>query len=110
MLPTAEENDGAPAKFADSGVGTLVEAMEEVGAETDRMTAKIAGGSDMLDFSQNGSSIGSRNIEQARETLSGLSIPIEGEDVGGDYGRSLKFQAMTGDLVVKSASQDSTTL
>lgn len=110
MLPTAEDNEGRPAKFADTGIEVLVEAMEEAGADPDRITAKIAGGSDMLDFSQNGSSIGARNLEKVRETLGDFSIPISGEDVGGDHGRSLKFTATSGELIVKSANQDSTTL
>lgn len=110
MLPTAENNEGNRAKFADTGVEVLVEAMEELGADRDDITAKVAGGSDMLDFSENGSSIGSRNLDTVRETLADFSIPIQGEDVGGDHGRSLKLQAATGDLIVKSASQKSTTL
>ena len=110
MLPSAEDNDGAPAKFADTGVEVLVEAMEERGADRTDITAKVAGGSDMLDFSESGPSIGARNLDTVRETLAAFSIPIEGEDVGGDHGRSLKLQAATGDLIVKSASQDATTL
>ena len=110
MLPSAADNEGNRAKFADSGVELIVEEMEERGADRDRFTAKLSGGSDMLDFSENGSSIGSRNLDTVRETLEDFSIPILGEDVGGDHGRSLKFQAATGDLVVKSASQESTTL
>lgn len=110
MLPSAADNDGARAKFADSGVEVLVEAMEAHGADRDDITAKLAGGSDMLDFSENGSSIGSRNLDSVREKLSEFEIPVEGEDVGGDHGRSLKLQAATGGLIVKSASQDATTL
>jgi chemotaxis protein CheD len=110
MLPTAADTDGNRAKFADTGVEVLVEAMEDRGADRRRITAKVAGGSDMLDFSENGSSIGSRNLDSVRETLATFSIPVEGEDVGGDHGRSLKLEAASGDLVVKSASQDSTTL
>jgi len=110
MLPEAANNEGSDAKFADTGIEVLVEAMEDAGASRSRITAKVAGGSDMLDFSQNGSSIGSRNFETVKETLSDFSIPIEGEDVGGDHGRSLKLKATTGELIVKSASQDSATL
>jgi chemotaxis protein CheD len=110
MLPSAEEGEGNAAKFADSGVEVLVQAMEEAGADRDRMRAKIAGGSDMLDFSSNGSSIGSRNAVAVREALDRYDIPIESEDVGGDHGRSLRLEADTGDLVVKSANQDATTL
>ncbi|MFC7027043.1 chemotaxis protein CheD [Halomicroarcula sp. GCM10025324] len=111
MLPTADDiDDGNRAKFADSGVEALVEALEAAGGSRRSMRAKIAGGSDMLDFSESGSSIGARNAKQVRATLEEFGIPLEGEDVGGDHGRSLKLDAGTGDLVVKSANAESTTL
>ncbi|MFB6075379.1 MAG: chemotaxis protein CheD [Haloarculaceae archaeon] len=110
MLPTADGNDGARAKFADTGVEALIEALEDAGGDRRHMEAKIAGGSDMLDFSENGSSIGTRNAQTVRETLADLGVSLVGEDVGGDHGRSLKLRARTGDLVVKSANQEATTL
>jgi len=110
MLPTAEEGEGNRAKFADTGVEALVEAMEDVGANRGNMTAKIAGGSDMLDFSNDGESIGARNAEMVRATLGEYDIPLEGDDVGGDHGRSLRLEADTGDLVVKSANQEANRL
>ncbi|CCQ32947.1 Chemoreceptor glutamine deamidase CheD protein [Halorhabdus tiamatea SARL4B] len=108
MLPAAEEVDGGnPAKFADTGVETLVEELEAHGADRSTMEAKIAGGSDMLDFSKNGSGIGLRNANVVEETLSALDIPIVGEDVGGDHGRSIKLEGDTGDLIVTSANRES---
>jgi len=107
MLPVAEEVDGGnPAKFADTGVETLVEELEAVGADRANMVAKIAGGSDMLDFSKNGSGIGARNVTVVRKTLDELGIPIVEADVGGDHGRSLRLEAATGQLIVKSANRD----
>jgi len=110
MLPSAEEGDGNPAKFADSGVEALVEAMEQNGARREDMTAKIAGGSDMLDFSSTGESIGSRNAKQVKATLEEFDIPLAGADLGGDHGRSLRLETATGDLVVKSANQGASRL
>jgi chemotaxis protein CheD len=111
MLPSAADIDGGnSAKFADTGVEALIEAMEAAGASTNTMEAKIAGGSDMLDFSENGSSIGSRNAEKVRETLEAYGVPVVGEDLGGDHGRSVKLEAETGNLIVKSANTDSLTL
>jgi chemotaxis protein CheD len=111
MLPSADEmDDGNAAKFADTGTELLVEEMEDVGADTARIEAKIAGGSDMLDFSDSGSGIGDRNVAKVRETLEGYDIPIVGEDVGGDHGRSLRLESKTGDLVVKSANTENTRL
>ena len=111
MLPSADEmEDGNAAKFADTGTDLLVEEMEDVGADASRIEAKIAGGSDMLDFSDSGSGIGDRNVVKVRETLEEYGIPIVGEDVGGDHGRSLRLEAQTGDLVVKSANTENTRL
>jgi len=111
MLPTAEDvSGGNAAKFADTGVAALVEALEDAGASKRTMEAKIAGGSDMLDFSESGSSIGSRNLDQVQDTLAEYGIPIAGEDVGGDHGRSLRLESDTGDLVVKSANTESIVL
>jgi chemotaxis protein CheD len=108
MLPTAEDvDDSNRAKFADTGVTELVEALEDAGASTRTMEAKIAGGSDMLDFSENGASIGSRNLKQVRSKLDEHGIEIAGEDVGGDHGRSIRLETDTGDLIVKSANTDS---
>ncbi len=110
MLPAASEGEGARAKFADSGVAVLLDAMAEAGADPDGVEAKIAGGSDMLDLSGDGSSIGTRNVEAVRGALDEHGVPIVAEDVGGRHGRSLRLEGTTGDLVVKSADQDAATL
>jgi len=106
MLPDAGEPDDNPAKFADTGIELLLEELEAAGADRRDVVAKIAGGSDMLDFSNDGSGIGERNVERVRDTLDAHDIPLAGEDVGGDYGRSLRFEPGTGDLTVKSADRD----
>ncbi|MXR52716.1 chemotaxis protein CheD [Halovenus sp. WSH3] len=107
MLPVADEmDDGKPAKFADTGTELLIDEMEAAGADAGELEAKIAGGSDMLDFSEGGSGIGDRNITQVRETLTAADIPIVGEDVGGDHGRSLRLETETGNLLVKSANRE----
>lgn len=107
MLPAADEmKEGKPAKFADSGTELLLEELEAAGARRANIKAKLAGGSDMLDFSDGGSSIGDRNVEKVRETLDAHDIPVIDEDVGGDHGRSLRLESRTGHLVVKSANRD----
>jgi chemotaxis protein CheD len=108
MLPAKDEMDenGNDAKFADSGIRRLVEELEREGADRRNLEAKIAGGSDMLDFSEDGPGIGARNAEKGRRTLAEFDIPVVAEDVGGERGRSLRLETATGDLVVKSASRD----
>lgn len=111
MLPAADEmEDGKPAKFADTGTELLIEELEATGASSRNMEAKIAGGSDMLDFSEGGSGIGDRNVKQVKATLEAHNISLVGEDVGGDHGRSVRLKAATGDFIVKSANRDDQTL
>lgn len=103
MLPTADgrtiEN---PAKFADTGIGTLVGALEDAGAEADSLSAKIAGGSEMIAFHSQERSIGDRNVEAVLAVLDELDIPVLGEDVGGDQGRTVELRR-PGALVVRTA-------
>jgi len=108
MLPSQAEMDetGNDAKFADSGIRRLVTDLEREGADRTRLQAKIAGGSDMLDFSESGPGIGARNAEMGRRTLAEFDIPVVAEDVGGERGRSIRLEADTGDLVVKSANRE----
>jgi len=108
MLPSRAEMDesGNAAKFADTGIRRLVAELESEGADRERLQAKLAGGSDMLDFSESGPGIGARNAEMGRRTLAEFDIPVVAEDVGGERGRSLRLEVHTGDLVVKSANRD----
>lgn len=111
MLPAAEEiEEETPAKFADAGTELLIDELERNGADRARIEAKIAGGSDMLDFSQGNGGIGDRNINTVRETLAEHDVSLVAEDTGGDHGRSLEFEAETGTLVVKGANRNETEL
>lgn len=104
MLPEADAETDA-AKFADTAITALLDAMKSHGADASRITAKLAGGSTMFDFASTdgGQSIGDRNVESARRTLSDLGIDIVAEDVGGSHGRSLELDTKTGDLSIRSA-------
>ena len=111
MLPSADGvEDPNVAKYADTGIETLLLEMERVGADRDRVCAKVAGGSDMLDFSENGSGIGVRNMQQVEATLEEFGVPLVSQDVGGDHGRSLRLDGASGDLTVKSANDGRKTL
>lgn len=110
MLPSTDGRPmNNPAKFADTGIGVLVEALEAADADRRGLSAKIAGGSEMIAFTNQGASIGDRNVEAVRETLSAEAIPITAEDVGGDEGRTVEF-TLAGDLVVRTARGGERTL
>lgn len=106
MLPCAKDGRGGdPAKFVDTGVRTTFAAMERSGARVDTTRAKLAGASRMFEFS-NTPPIGARNVEAAHAVIGRLGITIEGEDVGGDGGRSLRLDGVTGELHVRTAGAD----
>ncbi|MFB6122835.1 MAG: chemotaxis protein CheD [Haloferacaceae archaeon] len=104
MLPEADPSAENPAKFTDSGIELLLREVVAAGASFDDVVAKLAGGSRMFEFDSQARSIGERNVAVARETLELEGVPLVAEDVGGDYGRSLRLSGASGDLVVKSAT------
>ncbi|ADQ67603.1 chemoreceptor glutamine deamidase CheD [Halogeometricum borinquense DSM 11551] len=102
MLPYAD-GDTDEAKYADTAIRALLEAMVEKGAKRRRIRAKIAGGSTMFEFSSADGSIGERNAVAAKETLAREDIDLVAEDVGGEHGRSLELDVSNGNLEVRSA-------
>jgi chemotaxis protein CheD len=112
MLPESRgtDNEETPGKFADVAVSRLVEELVQVGARRSGLRCKIVGGSKMFDMLGNNqhaaasahTHIGARNVERIRRELEKLRIPLVGEDTGGNYGRTVKFNTSTGEIEVKS--------
>jgi chemotaxis protein CheD len=50
--------------------------------------------------------IGKRNAEAVREALKALGIPLKGEDIGGNRGRSIFFYLEDGRLEIKILGRD----
>ena len=110
MLPSTDDRSADnPAKFADTGVETLVRALVASNANPADLFSKIAGGSEMITFRSQGRSIGERNVEAVRDALEGVGVPLMAEDVGGTEGRTVEFSS-SGDLVVRSADAGERTL
>ena len=109
MLPdsTAIRNSGQNmAKFADTGIVELVKQMELIGANKNRLVAKIAGGAAMFasirpDIVQ----IGQRNVDAAEAMLAKLKIPILASDTGANYGRTVVFYPETGIYVIRAVGK-----
>ncbi len=110
MLPDSTQitRDKNPAKFADTGIDLLIEKMVELGADSKRLQAKIAGGAQMFSFQSSTNDlmrIGDRNVEAVKKKLKELGIPILAEDTGANYGRTIVFFSETGELLVKSVGK-----
>ncbi|NHN49547.1 chemotaxis protein CheD [Halostella sp. JP-L12] len=109
MLPDGDGNDASeenPGKFADTAIRAMLRQMVERGATYTDVEAKIAGGSDMFEFDSFGEAVGKRNVVAAREELDKLGVPIAAEEVGGQRGRTVEFDAGTGVLTISSSDED----
>ena len=92
-----------PVKYAESGIPLLVDEMRRHGAKGDKIVARLAGGARMFAaLLSSGINMGQRNLDATRAALYRLCIPIVAEDVGGEYGRSVRVIAATGVMTVHS--------
>lgn len=97
-------------KFADLAIPILVDNMIKKGAKLRNMRAKIAGGASMFNFSDKSivMDIGNRNGIAVKNTLKNLSIPIVAEDIGGNKGRTLIFDTVSGMLSIRTVGMGTT--
>jgi chemotaxis protein CheD len=95
-----------PYKFASTAVPHLIDEMKALGMKT-RPEARLAGGAAMFAtlMVPGTLNMGERNIRATREALKKAGILIRGEDVGGDYGRSVRFRVAEGKVVVTSVGK-----
>ncbi|MDD6072060.1 MAG: chemotaxis protein CheD [Clostridiales bacterium] len=109
MLPSSKEivNNSKRAKFADTGIEDLIIELEKKGVKQSSLCAKIAGGATMFQFGGNGTigSVGKRNVDAVKETLSKFNIRLVAEDTGADYGRTIIFDLVTKELKIRSAGK-----
>jgi len=93
------------AKFADTGIYSLMEMLKAEGVRPLALKAKIAGGAQMFQFGSSDTiRIGPRNVEAVKKELSRLSIPLIAEDTGGSSGRTIEFDPETCRLSIRTVN------
>lgn len=106
LLPTPllAKPGASPQKFPETAIPRLLEEMAAIGANHRRVTARLVGGAAMFGKMVPAGSIqmGERNLVAARRTLNTHNIPVVGEAVGGDFGRSVHFHVDTGVASISS--------
>ena len=106
MLPdsTNFSNITNPLKFADLAIPILIDEMKKKGANIRNLKARIAGGASMFNFSDSKMTmdIGNRNSMAVKEILKKNSIPLLGEDVGGNKGRTMILDLSNGSLKIRT--------
>jgi chemotaxis protein CheD len=111
LLPsvTLARDRSNPAKFPETAVPLLVERLIALGAERDRLRARLVGGASMFAnvASSNVAPMGERNVIAARDACKRAHVPVIGEDTGSDYGRSVYLHLPAGRLEVRSVMHGS---
>jgi chemotaxis protein CheD len=102
--PRVAEDVQRPAKYAATAVPHLVQEIARAGGEPERLNARLVGGAAMFRQLMTDGMLqtGLRNLEATRAALETAGIPIVGEEVGKEHGRSVLFYPETGLVVVTS--------
>lgn len=114
MLPDSTTSRSVlnKAKYADTGVVSLVEEIVKAGGNRHRLQAKIAGGAQMFNFpgQSNIMKIGERNTIAVKKALYECKIKLLAEDTGGNHGRTIEFFPANGDLVIRTINKGQKTI
>jgi chemotaxis protein CheD len=106
VLPSGQlsRDRSNPARFAESAVPLVLGEMLRAGAVRGRITARLVGGASMFATLTPAGTVqmGQRNLNACRLALQKAGIPVAGEAVGGEIGRSLWFDVGTGAVTVRS--------
>lgn len=114
LLPeqTLARDASNPSKFASSAIPLMAREMCELGARKGRLDARLVGGASMFTnlMAPGTLNMGERNLISARRVLQEMGIPILGEEVGADYGRSVRFRVGEGRVIVSSVGKEDVSL
>ncbi len=101
MLPLWNGDGLASPRYGNIAIAKLIEKMLDLGADRDRLRAKVFGGGDVLKVTSSFMNIGARNVVLAQDLLRDERIPIISADTGGQHGRKLLFNTRTGVALIK---------
>lgn len=106
MLPDSTQitKNSNRMKFVDTCLYDMYQELLLVGARKSELIAKIAGGAKMFSYNENNPflNIGEQNVQAVHKILAEWEIPIVSEDVGSHYGRTIEFDTVTGELIIKT--------
>ncbi len=110
MLPNSKDfiKINKQEKYADLGIPLLIQEMIKQGTSKNMLQAKLIGGAQMFTGVNQKKifNIGERNVEMSRKILKEMSIRIIAEDVGGNKGRTMYLDLVTGEVLVKTLGKN----
>jgi chemotaxis protein CheD len=98
ILPQWNGHDLATMKYGNLAIIRILEEMLILGSKYDDVVAKVFGGAEVLTGTPTKFHIGRRNAQIAIEILKEFKIPVLLLDIGGNRGRRIHFNTLTGDV------------
>lgn len=91
-------------KYADDALSYMMYNMIQKGANPKRIKAKMAGGATIFAHESEPSlfNVGPRNIMSLKQILKENNIPLISEDTGKNFGRWVRFNLHSGEMIVTS--------
>ncbi len=101
MLPFWNGQGLASPKFGNIAINKLIEKMLSMGCVKNNLHAKVFGGGNIFESNLLQFQIGERNIAVANEMLMEHQIRIISSSTGGNLGRKIQFNTLTGEIIQK---------
>ncbi len=104
FLPYRLGNNQEPyGKYGETAVPYLISGLLSMGCKRENLEARIAGGANVISgLSSVFGDIGTMNIQAVREALSKEHIPVAGQHIGGNNGRTMRLYIDSGKVTVSS--------
>ncbi len=101
LVPLWNDNGLQSPKYGNISIPKLVDNMLNIGCEKYNLEAKIFGGANVINVSQEDMMIGRKNILIAKEILKEYNIKITAQDTGGTRGRKILMRSDTGKILLR---------
>ncbi|PCI29870.1 hypothetical protein COB52_02105 [Candidatus Kaiserbacteria bacterium] len=102
---TKQDSSYLMARYAPSGIDSLLSELSELGSEKTDLVAALVGGANMFaELASGRASVGSRNVDSIESELEKHGIEIIKREVGGKVGRSVNFNLDEGKIEIVNNS------
>lgn len=111
--PSLARDRSNAGRFPETALPLLLGGMAAVGAERERITARLVGGASLFASGAGAPGplpMGERNVVAARQVLAAARVPVVGEDVLKNHGRSVYFFLDDGRVEVRTVARGTVVL
>jgi len=98
ILPHWNGHDLSTMKYGNLAIIRILGELLSLGSKYENVVAKVFGGAEVLAGTPTKFHIGKRNAQIAFEILNEFRIPIIVSDIGGNKGRKINFNTLTGEV------------